>query len=508
MKGKALSVQEVVFGFGAHSTIDDGPELLRMVQQADHDGLDHFSLSDHPYIGERLDAYATVGFVLGRTQHISGFANVTNLPTRPAPMLARTVTSLSALSGGRVVLGMGAGGRWERISDMGVPRLSPADAVNAFEEAIVLVKSLSGGGPPITYRGCHYQVNEIEPARVAAPPVWTGSVGRKSLAATGRVADGWIPGHAADWLIPGLTARHRRSRGHRGPRSTRDPHDLQLPRAHHGPAIARHTRPRRPLDRRFRRPVDRGTDRRSAGARRVRVHALLARRRNAGHRLHRPLGQRNRSGRTRSDREGRLVVLCQVVKARNCRQVGQWPVQVASSAADSAPGRRIPGWLVGEVHLNLLRDAGPEKAEFIPFRVGEHIPRFLAALPDVSVLRPCGKEALELGVLVAVGGVEIEMQAQLTVLGLLGPAENQSGLKAAEPLRRSDLDIVALSSQLHKAQHLAPEPRKQLWLTTIQHQLCNTTGHALPPIPMTPRRTHSFRRRDPYQISRSAGATV
>jgi alkanesulfonate monooxygenase SsuD/methylene tetrahydromethanopterin reductase-like flavin-dependent oxidoreductase (luciferase family) len=203
-----LSEQKVVFGFGAHSGIDDGPELLRMVQQADRDGLDVFSLSDHPYIGERLDAYASVGFLLGRTQHISGFANVTNLPTRPAPMLARTVTSLSALSGGRIVLGMGAGGRWDRISDMGVPQLSPADAVDAFEEAIVLIKMLSGGGPPVTYKGRHYEVNGIEPAPVAAPPVWTGSVGPKSLAATGRVADGWIPGHAADWL----SDRYRASR--------------------------------------------------------------------------------------------------------------------------------------------------------------------------------------------------------------------------------------------------------------------------------------------------------
>ncbi|MDT7729682.1 MAG: hypothetical protein QOI21_6258 [Actinomycetota bacterium] len=203
-----MSVPEVVFGFGAHSVIDDGPELLRMAQQADRDGLDIFSLSDHPYLGARLDAYATVGFILGRTQQLAAFANVTNLPTRPAPMLARTVTSLSALSGGRVVLGMGAGGLWDRISAMGVPRLSPSDAVDAFEEAIVLVKKLSGGGPPVTYQGRYYQVDEIEPAPVAAPPVWTGSVGPKSLAATGRVADGWLPGHAADWL----SERYRTSR--------------------------------------------------------------------------------------------------------------------------------------------------------------------------------------------------------------------------------------------------------------------------------------------------------
>lgn len=170
-----------------------------MAEQADRDGLDIFSLSDHPYLGDRLDAYAAVGFILGRTERLAGFVNVTNLPTRPAPMLARTVTSLSALSGGRVVLGMGAGGLWDRIADMGVPRLSPREAVDAFEEAIVLVKMLSGGGPPVTHQGNHYQVNQLAPAPVAAPPVWTGSNGPRSLAATGRVADGWIPGHAADW---------------------------------------------------------------------------------------------------------------------------------------------------------------------------------------------------------------------------------------------------------------------------------------------------------------------
>lgn len=199
---------EVIFGFGAHSSIDDRPQLLRMAQQADNDGLDIFSLSDHPYIGERLDAYAAIAFILGGTQRISGLANVTNLPTRPAPMLARTVTSLSALSGGRIVVGMGAGGLWDRIAAMGVPRLSPGEAVEAFEEAITVIRKLSGGGNAITHRGRHYQLDRIEPAPVAAPPVWTGSVGGKSLAATGRVADGWIPGHAADWL----SARYRHSR--------------------------------------------------------------------------------------------------------------------------------------------------------------------------------------------------------------------------------------------------------------------------------------------------------
>lgn len=208
--------QEVVFGFGAHSGVDEVPELLRMTQQADRDGLDIFSLSDHPYIGGRLDAYAAVGFVLGGTRRLVGFANVTSLPLRPAPTLARTVASLSALSGGRIVLGAGAGGLWDRISDMGVPRLSPGDAVDSFEEAITLVKMLCGGGPPVTYQGRHYRVNQIDPAPAPAPAVWTGSVGRKSLAATGWPTAGSPgtrrTGSARDTGLPRRLSTKRRQR--------------------------------------------------------------------------------------------------------------------------------------------------------------------------------------------------------------------------------------------------------------------------------------------------------
>ncbi|MEU8237441.1 LLM class flavin-dependent oxidoreductase [Actinoplanes missouriensis] len=199
---------EVLFGFGAHDGVADAQSWLRLVDRAESDGLDLFSLSDHPYIGSRLDAYAAIGLALGRTRHITGFANVSNLPTRPPAMLARTVTTLSALSGGRIVLGMGAGGLWDRIAGMGVPRLSPGAAVEALEEAITLIKQLCGGGPPVTFEGRHYRVSELETSPVPAPPIWTGSVGAKSLAATGRVADGWIPGHAADWL----SDRYRESR--------------------------------------------------------------------------------------------------------------------------------------------------------------------------------------------------------------------------------------------------------------------------------------------------------
>ncbi|WP_328613726.1 LLM class flavin-dependent oxidoreductase [Amycolatopsis sp. NBC_00355] len=198
----------VLFGIGGSTATAAAVATVEQAVRADRGGLDLFTVSDHPYYADRLDAYAEIGVVLGRTERISGLVSVTNLPTRPAPMLARTVTSLSALSGGRIVLGMGAGGLWDDIARLGVGKLSPGDAVRAFEEGIRLVKQLGGGGEPVTFDGEFYQVTALAPAGEKIPPVWTGSVGPKSLAVTGRVADGWMPGHAADWL----SERYRTSR--------------------------------------------------------------------------------------------------------------------------------------------------------------------------------------------------------------------------------------------------------------------------------------------------------
>jgi alkanesulfonate monooxygenase SsuD/methylene tetrahydromethanopterin reductase-like flavin-dependent oxidoreductase (luciferase family) len=197
---------DVRFGYGSPDHLREVPEILRLAEQADRDGLDLFSLSDHPYLPHLLDPYATLAFVLGRTTRISGLANVTSLPLRPAPVLARTASSLTAVSGGRFVLGLGAGGAWDRIETMGVARVRPAEAVEAFEQAMILVRKLSGGGPAVT--DPYYGVTGLAPSQVPAPPIWTGSNGPKSLAATGRQADGWIPGHAADWL----SERYRQAR--------------------------------------------------------------------------------------------------------------------------------------------------------------------------------------------------------------------------------------------------------------------------------------------------------
>ena len=193
------SNRRVLFGLGLESGVHQVSEMLGHARLADEAGLDIFNVSDHPCFAERLDAYAALGFVLGATSNITGAVIMTNLLSRPAPILARTVTGLSTISGGRVVLGIGAGGMWEEIVALGVPRLSPAARIRALEEAIVVVRALSGGGDPITFDGEFYQVTGLTPAAAPTPPIWIGALGPKNLAVTGRQADGWIPGHLADW---------------------------------------------------------------------------------------------------------------------------------------------------------------------------------------------------------------------------------------------------------------------------------------------------------------------
>ncbi|RDI50137.1 LLM class flavin-dependent oxidoreductase [Nocardia mexicana] len=191
--------REVLFGLGLENGYHQVQDMHRHARNADQAGLDFFSLSDHPTAADRVDAYATLGFVLGATRTISGGVICTNLFSRPAPMLARTIAGLSAHSGDRTILVLGANGAPAEVDPLGIPRLSPGARIRALEEAIIVVRALTDGGEPVTFDGEFYQVTDLMPTPSPTPPIWVGVGGPKGLAVTGRHADGWIPPHAADW---------------------------------------------------------------------------------------------------------------------------------------------------------------------------------------------------------------------------------------------------------------------------------------------------------------------
>ena len=127
---------------------------LELAVRAEELGIDLIGAQDHPYQRRFYDVWTLLTAIAMRTKRVSVFPDVANLPLRPPAMLAKAAASLDLLSGGRVELGLGAGGFWEAIKAMGGPVLTPGEAVSALEEAIEVIRLVwSGGGASASTAG-------------------------------------------------------------------------------------------------------------------------------------------------------------------------------------------------------------------------------------------------------------------------------------------------------------------------------------------------------------------
>jgi alkanesulfonate monooxygenase SsuD/methylene tetrahydromethanopterin reductase-like flavin-dependent oxidoreductase (luciferase family) len=172
----------VSFGIFPTPRADSAAEVLHIARVADEAGLDLIGIQDHPYQRRFLDTWALMAFVLAKTDRVTVFPDVANLPLRPPRMLAKHAASLDHLSGGRFELGLGAGAFWEGIEAMGGRKLSPKQSVDALEQAIFEIRDFWKGegkydGPP--------------PAHAIG--IWLGAYKPRMLRLTGALADGWIP---------------------------------------------------------------------------------------------------------------------------------------------------------------------------------------------------------------------------------------------------------------------------------------------------------------------------
>ena len=87
------------------------------------------------------------------------------------------------------------------------------------------------------------------------------------------------------------------------------------------------------------------------------------------------------------------------------------------------------------------------------------MPLLAAGLPDVGRAGAEGEQAFQLGVLVPVHGVDVDVQRELSGLRVAARAQDDGRLQAAEPgVRRADLDGTVLPAELDIAEDLAPEP--------------------------------------------------
>jgi len=187
----------VAFGGNLDPTADFG-RAAREAQAIEDAGLEFIGIQDHPYQRRFFDTWTLMSALVPLTERVHFVTDVVNLQMRPAPMLAKAVASLDVISGGRIELGLGAGGFPEAVRAMGGPERNAAERVDALVEAIDLMRLMWSGAPSVTFEGEHYSLKGHKPG---PPPahrieIWLGALGPRMLRLTGSVADGWIPSHS------------------------------------------------------------------------------------------------------------------------------------------------------------------------------------------------------------------------------------------------------------------------------------------------------------------------
>jgi F420-dependent oxidoreductase-like protein len=196
-------------------------DLARIAAAAEDQGFAKLSVMDHVWqigpIGpperDMLEAYTTLGFLAGRTERIELLAWVTAVVYREPGLLAKAVTTLDVLSGGRAWLGIGAAWNEPEARGLGLPFPSTAERFERLEEALeICLQMWSDDDKP--YSGRHYRLERTlnSPQSLARPhpPILIGGSGeRKTLRLVAQYAQ-------ACNLFPGPDLQHKLDvlRGH------------------------------------------------------------------------------------------------------------------------------------------------------------------------------------------------------------------------------------------------------------------------------------------------------
>ncbi|HYK26557.1 MAG TPA: LLM class F420-dependent oxidoreductase [Streptosporangiaceae bacterium] len=177
-----------------------GGQLAAVARTADEAGFDSIGVMDHffqigmigPPDHDMLEAYTTLGYLAGCTTRARLLTLVTGVVYRHPGILAKIVTTLDVLSGGRAWLGIGAAWNEEEARGLGVPFPPIAERFERLEEALQICMQM-WRGDQTPYAGKHYQLERPlnMPPAVSAPhpPIMIGGSGeRKTLRLVARYA--------------------------------------------------------------------------------------------------------------------------------------------------------------------------------------------------------------------------------------------------------------------------------------------------------------------------------
>ena len=178
-----------------------GPILSDTARAAEQGGCSTFTLMDHYFQMEEfadrrepmLEGYTALGFLAGRTERMRLGLLVTGVTYRHPGLLAKIVTTLDVVSGGRAQLGIGAAWYEREHLGYGVPFPPLSERFERLEETLQICLQMwsDDDGP---YEGEYYRLAETicspEPVSSPRPRILVGGSGeRKTLRLVARYAD-------------------------------------------------------------------------------------------------------------------------------------------------------------------------------------------------------------------------------------------------------------------------------------------------------------------------------
>lgn len=193
-----LHVANFTFPGGAPTLAED---LTRIATTAEATGFARLSVMDHlwqismvgPETDPMLEAYTALGFLAAKTTKIELLAWVTAVVYREPGLLAKAVTTLDVLSGGRAWLGIGAAWNGDESAGLGLPFPSTSERFERLEEALQICHQMWSENDG-AYAGTHYRLgrtlNSPQSLRRPHPPILIGGAGeKKTLRLVAQYAD-------------------------------------------------------------------------------------------------------------------------------------------------------------------------------------------------------------------------------------------------------------------------------------------------------------------------------
>jgi alkanesulfonate monooxygenase len=184
---------------GAPASI--GPTLAQIASTAEQAGFSRLTVMDHvwqiqhngPKEQEMLEAYTTLGYLAGKTTTIELFTLVTGVTYRAPGLLAKAVTTLDVLSGGRAWLGIGAAWNEEEALGLGLGYAPTAERFERLEEALQICLQMWSDNNG-AYAGKHYvlsaTLNSPQVISRPRPRIMIGGSGeKKTLRLVAKYAD-------------------------------------------------------------------------------------------------------------------------------------------------------------------------------------------------------------------------------------------------------------------------------------------------------------------------------